>query len=585
MSDWRSRAKPVVTKTAAAADGGWRSRAVPLGGGDEPIGDAPLEDESALMKVVNLVAKPAGKALETVSAPLAALDKVTGAPIRAGIGALQDGRNPFPAAADQLVAGLPTAYSQGELLPTTPELSDVAFEGMTRNGIQPEYAAAMAPPMGAVGGVVLDPTLYIPGKMATKGVELVGDAARGIGKQLAKGASAVEGGIVKGIAHTGQFMSGGALKADKAMRMYKELNSLEMLVPGSKDWGFHAAQGKRLGEMREMLQSAKIEVPGSHDVALNMLSEIQAAQGRTISNPNSQALVDFIKERAFTKKSDFATEMVDGVPVTRPVETLEARDLTLDELDDIVRNLDTLSFNPSGNPKVMKAIYGPAIRKSRQMADEILQTVPEGKLFKDEKTRFEALATAGTQRGKLLESMSNAATVGVAALTTLDPVTLLMTRSIVPSTYVKALGVVRMPRDIAGALAKAQASGSVTMMREALKQAAEKYPMATERLIRGTVLMTGKMEGNQTLDEGEVEMLAVPKSFDPEVIAQERQRIQNDSSVPSTQKAKLLSDINKNGYVNLPAPEMAMEEPSVQDQVFGGQAGLGDLLKSLEAVQ
>lgn len=557
----------------------------------EAIASSPeVEDQSAGAKVLELIAKPAGKALQTIGAPFVELDKVTAAPVRAAIGSVQEGGNILDAggaALDQFKAGLPSAQGTGELLPTTPMMSDVALKGMTSQGIKPEYAATMAPAMGMVADVALDPTMYIPGGAATKGVELAGDAARAVGKGLAAGGRMAEKAATNAIAHTGQFMTGGALKADKALRMYKELNSLEMLVPGSKDWGYRAAQGRKLGDMREALQSAKIEVPGSHDVALNMLAEIQAAQGRTVTNPNSAAIADFIKERAFKRSTQFET-IQDPLlgPIQRPVESIEPRDLTLDELDDIVTNMDSLLFTPQGNPKVLKAIYGPAIQKSRRMADEIMQTVPEGELFKTEKRRFEALATAGTQRSKLVEGLSNAASVTAAAYTMLDPVAMLTTRAIVPSSYIKALAVVGMPRDMMRVLSKAQASGSATMVREALQQAAEKYPKATERLVRGTLLMTGKPEGQQTLNEDEMETLALPKSFDPEIIMQERQRIEADENIPSTERAKQISNINKNGYVNMPATELdMMEEPTPEEQVFGGEDGLSALMQSLQAVQ
>lgn len=550
--------------------------------GIEPsIVEVPPETESALMKVVNLVAKPAGKALKTVSEPFAALDKISGAPVRAGLAAAQNDGNIIDilgAAGDQFAAGLPTAQRQGELLPTTPEMADLAYEGMTKSGIKPEFAASMAPPMGAVADIALDPTMLLPSRTATKAVETVGDLARLGVKKAGRAYGAAEAVATGAIAGTANFMTRGALQPEKALNMYKKLSSWEMLFPGDKQFGAMSRQGQKIGEMRQAFRAQPIAVPGSHETALGMISQIQEAQRRMAMPPaKAQAAIEFIKERAFEKRTNFDPLN----PDVGAIEELVAKDMTLDELDDVVQNVDDIIYTPQGKDRSLDGFFGPAIKKTRAMADEVMQTVPEGQLFKSEKGQYEALATAGKERSHLVESMSDAG--GVASLVTKEWWPVVAAKAIIPGTFVNALAVVKMPRETAQMLAKAQASGSVTMLRDALQSAAAKHPFITERLVRGTMLLAGKPQGNQTLDESEVELLAVPKSFDPEVIAQERTRIQNDSNIPSTQKAKALSDINKNGYVNLPQPEMAAADPT--EQVFGGQVGLEDLVKSLEAVQ
>jgi len=564
-----------IKKTFSSADLG----VAPLLGGS----DGPQEDQSALMKVVNLIAKPAGKALETVAAPFAALDKVTSAPLRAGLGAAQGGANivdSLGAAGDQLAAGIPTAHRQGELLPSTPEMSDIAYEGMTRGGIQPEFAASMAPPMGMLAEVALDPTMLIPGRPATKALDMAGDVVRTGARTLGKTAVTAEAATVGAIAGTASFMTRGALKPEKAINMYRRLSTMEMLMPGTKQYGKMSVQGAKIGAMREAFRAQPIAVPGSHDVALGIIDNLMQAQKRMAAPPaKAQATIEFIKERAFDRRVDF-DPMNPDIP---GVETLTARDLTLDELDDIVQNADDIIYTPQGKDRSLDGFFGPMIKKSRSMADEVMQTVPEGQLFKQEKGSYEALATAGKERSHLVESMSDMG--GVAALVTKQWWPVVAAKAIVPGTFVNALAVVKMPRQAAAMLAKAQASGSVVAMREALEQVAAKHPFVTERLVRGTLLLAGKPMGSQTLSEDELPMLAQPKSFDPEVIAQERQRIQTDESIPSTERAKQLSAINKNGYVNLPAPEMAVVEPDQTQQVFGGEAGMQDLMRSLEAVQ
>lgn len=543
-----------------------------------------------------------GSAFKTLLLPLEAADKVTGAPIRAGIGALQEGgglREAGEAAGTQFVEGLPSpaeGFDSGKVLESTPTMEDIAFRGITGAGVAPEYAETMAPAMGLAAGVALDPTMFIPGTPAMRAVKGVASGAEKVAGALGRGALATEKALTTGIARTGEVMTRGSLKAERALRMYKELNAIEMMRPGTQDWGLRAAQAAKLGEMRELLQTSKIEVPGSHDVALGIIGEIQRAQSRTISNPQSQAMIDFITEKAFIRESTFPLDPAFQAanPALVPQEHLIPKDLTIDELDDIVRNLDQLSFTPQGNPRVMKAIYGPAIKKSRAMADEILQTVPEGELFKADKSRFEALATAGTERGSLWQtrgqwgSVASAVAGGGGAYTgnglamVLGISSFVASRAILPGTYVKALAAVRMPRDAAQMIAKAHQSGSAMMVRDALRKAAEKYPKTTERLIRGTVLLAAKPEGNQTLSPEEVESIAMPRSFDPVDIVAEKMRIQKDESMPSTEKAKKLSEINKNGYVILPQPEMAAEpQTAPQKPQIGDMKTLIESLKTL----
>jgi len=73
----------------------------------------------------------------------------------------------------------------------------------------------------------------------------------------------------------------------------------------------------------------------------------------------------------------------------------------------------------------------------------------------------------------------------------------------------------------------------------------------------------------------------VPKSFDPDVIAMERAKIMNDDDMPSTAKAKRLSAMNKDGYVEIPGPAPAPMPAAAAAPPFNAD----DLMRSLEAVQ
>lgn len=275
-----------------------------------------------------------------------------------------------------------------------------------------------------------------------------------------------------------------------------------------------------------------------------------------------------------------------GVPFTvqRKVVELKPRDLSLDELDDITGMFDELVYTGQGNERRLRRVWGPAIKKSRAVADKIMQTIPEGQLFKEKKSKFEALATAGKTRSKLLEAMSLIGTLGTGAMT-MNPTALLIL-GVRPRTYFQVMGLIKAPREIVSSLALARQSGKAAAVREALIAAATKYPDVTERIARSIVLVSGKPEGQQFLTEEEAATLGKNRVFDPEQIAMERERLKTEPSLNSVQRARALNAINKNGYIinDRPLPDMPEEPDTVEDKVFGGPEGLRNLLESLQAV-
>ncbi len=650
---------------------------------------APADERSTMEKVGAMLKKsvgaPAAAALETTTTPLRALDRFTHAPIRAGMGVLQDGGSAAEvgdAALEQFKAGLPGMGKSGELLESTPTSEEIALKGIRGAGIRGEYAATIAPLAAIAVDVALDPMNAIP-------TDLVAGAAKGVvrGASKAAGAAAkaatrIEMGIARGIARTGQVMTQGVLKADRALDMYREISALEMLMPGTKDFGAMAKQGQRVAAFRSALREKPITVPGSHDVAQQLLAMISEAEYRAGRTPGSERLLQMIRERAFesrpvvdaytgsvtqgayggpmgaadattavavdpytgvvqsgragpTPRPQASTEIpIDpytGVvqkveksiaadplpgPVRAPAATLEAvadpytgiapgqgaaptparggpaeqlvaRDLTLDELDDLVREADDLGFTPVGNPRSQPAKWAPTVMGSRRLLNDAMQTVPAGQMFQEEKSHFAGLATAGQKRSKLVETMANAGTLAVGATIgslggwVLSPAAIAV-QALKPSTYVNMLGVLKVPREMATSLRAAYDTGRIGIMRDALTQVAQRYPAATERLIRATALVSAKPLGRETLSPEEADTLAETRSFDPAEIEAERARILGDKSIPSTMRARALSDINRNGYVTTEGKEPARPMPQGAQMLPPPEASIEALLRAIK---
>lgn len=565
-------------------------------------GPSTLEKLGSFAKRV--VTEPLQKPLGIVGEGFQAYDNVGAAPLRATVGALQNREgigDAIGAGVDQFKAGLPSigpsGVKAGALLPTTPSSFDIALKGIESAGVQPEYAETIAP-LGAMAvDVALDPTMLVPGRPASKGIEaaeaLVAGTAKAVGRGVAKGERAA----AKAIAHTGEMLTGGHLDADKALKAYDELSSAKLLMPGNDKIGAMSRQGKLLGEIRQAFQENKITVPGSHDVAMEVRNMLETTRGRLIESKaqNAQQILDLIDKRAFETKIVQDPPVIEAIDdgfgnvtevVTQPSQFREVRvprDLTLDEIDDITSNFDFLTYTDKGFDRSLNKIWKPALKKSRAMMDKVLQTVPEGALFKQEKGTFENLKTAGTTRGQLGEWFGR---VGKAAgILTLEPASLALA-SVQPSTYIQMMGALRLPRSMAEPVMAAMQSGRPAIVRAKLIEMAEKYPAATEKLIRATALVTGKPDGQQTLTADEAETLTAVRVFDPEQVAMERARIQGDNALSSVQKAKKLSEINERGYITLPAPIASdLEEETPDQTVFGGEEGKDRLMQALSRYQ
>ena len=558
-------------------------------GGGAPAAPAESSILDDLGKVAGLakaaIVEPAKKMAGVFTAPMEVYDQVAAAPVRAGIGAIQRNEGlggAGSAMVDQFLAGVPgigTGGRTGEVLPSTPTGEEIAFQGLKDHGVRPEFAADIAPFAGAVTDAALDVTNLIPT-----------GAVKGAGKALAAGAVKAEAGMARAIARTGQRVTGGALKAEKALQMFRELKAREMINPGTFDDGRLADQVAKLGEMREDFRQNRVTVPGSHDVAQAIGKLIGEGEYRAARTPGSARILEMINERAFEKQVIIDPPRVDvvrgsmGEAIEVPVpgqarEVVVPKDLTLDELDDVIRAMDDVSYTPAGNVRQQNLVWGPFVKKSRAMADEVLQTVPQGALFKAEKQRASALMTAGKKRSKLLEAAGDVG--AMAAIVTKNPVAF-VTKALTPKAFVGALATLKVPRDMMNAMKAAHETGRLKPIREVYEVMATKYPEATERVMRASVLMSGKPTGQQFLTPEEAGSLDKIRVFDPDEIIAEKARIENDKDIPSTEKAARLSKINRDGYITYDGPPPSSEPKTPEQQVFGGKEGMDRLMKALE---
>jgi len=577
-----------------------------------------------------MVSEALAPVANVVTTPLVELDKLTGAPPRAAMGAIQRGEGFSGAGSafvDQLQAGSPSLGAEGGLqagayLPTTPTGEEIAQRGMEQGGIEPEYAKHMAPAMGALTEGALDVTHIIPGK-AISGV--------------IKGA---ENMAAKGILRAGAMASMGTLPYEKALAAAKRLKAAELIFPGSKDFGYMQQAMKDVGEARAALQANKISVPGSHAVALDAIKLIEANRGRLygVGTANADALLEGIRDKAFEAREivhdvpatmadvqmaaqdpsillfDTATNqpfvlqpgpmnsegalasalgsaqqaMEQGRLVKRQVYAEHApKDLTIDELDDLTGILDTLVYTPAGNQKGLNRIWGPGLRKTRAELDASMQTVPEGQLFKRQKTRQADLMTAA--KGRRAQTLVGMGIIGGSTLgdvisdgeLSITPAAIIGA-AMLPQTYMKMVGALKIPGEMARTLLMAHETGKGAAMRAALTKLSVHAPLVAERVIRGTVLLAGKPAAQQYITPEEAETLGKTRIFDPAQIEAEKDRLRNDKSMPSTMRAKALSDIHRNGYVTMEGKEPTPEPEAMAPEPGEAQPDIESLLKAIK---
>lgn len=175
-----------------------------------------------------------------------AVDSVTGAPIRAGVGNLS-----LRDMGKQYKAG----FTTGKVLPTTPSGKDIVRKLEIAGGVNPAYAETASSALGPVVDAGLDPTVmagFLPGKVMT-------GAARGVG-ELAKGASSASevlgNAAARGVFTAGKLPTLGALDIGKSMEATKGLSAFEQIAPQA----YMKANAQEIQKLKDLTDLVPIEM-------------------------------------------------------------------------------------------------------------------------------------------------------------------------------------------------------------------------------------------------------------------------------------------------------------------------------------
>ena len=434
--------------------------------------------------VSSVMAGPVGKVAAWVGDKL---ERGVDAPFRAGLGVAQTSNNPMDA-----LAAAKNQFGE-DTLPTTPSAKDIAAKaGLSTQPISERYPSLYSEtgqgmhlqkggPLdvsdaGVVGGIMQPSMWAIPGETlsnaAGKGLKgagaLAGKAAEAVAPTVAQVTGALGKGAdlaKKGVFKAGEFMTGGGLDAEKAFKASEQLSGGQMLVPGSDHFGPLAKAGKAVGAARDVVQDAQAVVPGSQQVLQNVKDIIAAGEAKALRTPGSQAVL----------------EKVDNL-------LGEGKDLHMGQVDDLVRNLDAVTYTPLGNNRSLEAMWGGPVAKARGALNDLLQTDAHGQALQGAKDQYSALSTAAKGRSKLMDGLANvgaSASTGAMAIgaATHSPVAMTIgllgagfSRSMSPATYFQIVGAAKLPADMAAGLVKAYQSGAATAVRDAMTSAATAYP-------------------------------------------------------------------------------------------------------------
>lgn len=273
----------------------------------------PLADDYA-NKGISLLNKVGRTALSGFGAVSRAVDSVTGAPVRAGIGALQNGRGVVGAlddAADQIAEDPDKAPSGKDIAEKAGFSADPTIKSPVI--INPwKKSDNMLSPAGIAGGVVeaaTDPTTYIPGVAMEKGAGLAlkgaGKIAPPVAEYLARIAEerAVKAGTGGNISAL-RKMAGATAKGSDAEQAYTKLRSIGKDLLSTDEAGGPAVgwldKAKDVGEKA----SAKADFYGHKigDVASQMdqaypkqaATAVSAASGGSVDGKDiAQRIMDY----------------------------------------------------------------------------------------------------------------------------------------------------------------------------------------------------------------------------------------------------------------------------------------------------
>lgn len=242
------------------------------------------------------------------------VDQYTGAPVRAAIGAAQEGKPIGEAFTNQFLREPETAPSGKDIAAragfSTEPMFDTGFYTAPNQTLKVSPAGAA----GAIVETVADPTLWIPGRAIGKGVELAGAAAESLAPKIAnsfahiaeeRAVKATTGQNVRAlrdIAGTAAQSSGDIKRAqasiDKAGRTILDENLLspfdrsESLAP--KLAGAKRAAGEKIGEIGKAIDE---RVPNAVSTQ-NIATEIAKYADSFPDTPTGAKLKDRLYEKA-----------------------------------------------------------------------------------------------------------------------------------------------------------------------------------------------------------------------------------------------------------------------------------------------
>lgn len=263
-------------------------------------------------KVGPAIGSTIGKASEMVG-------RYTTAPIKAGIGAAVEGRNPFTAAAEQF--GEPTSKA--------PELSEIARQAgipvdasiplpLQKNLQGDKYRASVGDAIDVVGGAAIDPLTYVGGGVAKQGAKIAGEqlasslspkVASYLGKKAEERAvKAATGQNVRALRDVAGISAKSAGDVGKAEANLQRAGR-DILNSGQLGWtdkveslapklnAEKRSYGEQIGKIGEAIDQAKPQAVSSENIAKELTAYAD-------SLPNTPAGVK-IKERLYDKAAEY----------------------------------------------------------------------------------------------------------------------------------------------------------------------------------------------------------------------------------------------------------------------------------------
>jgi hypothetical protein len=419
---------------------------------------------------------PLGKALAWGAEKV---EKYVDAPVRAQIGALQKDASFL----DSIKAG--GRQFGRETLPTTPSGKEIMSKVLPTTGLSDKFPGAFSEtgegaklkkggfldisPAGVAGTLTQPSVIALPADAlisGSKGVVSTGGRilesattpiARAMGKAAEKGTSLV--------AKTGQFMTGGAVKAADIIDTASKLKGTELILPEA----YVRKAGAKVGAARDVIESAGKELvaPGASKALEEVKQIILAGEEKAMKTPGSKQLLDRI---------DTALAHPKGVSV--------------ENIDDMIRDLNNVEYTPMGNGRSIEPRWAKPLAQARGKLEPLLKSTTEGAALSEAKEPFAALQTArGQQRSKLTNTISTIGGIGgatVAAVTShpvIGAATYVASRSIAPRTYFQIIGAAKLPKQAANAMLDVLSKGEKSEFLETANALAARYPEEMGRFV------------------------------------------------------------------------------------------------------